>query len=676
MAKNTTAKKRISQLRRLIDHHRRAYHTHDKPEISDEAYDSLLYELVSLEVAHPKLKISGSASEHVGAKPLESFKKVTHSVRQWSLDNVFNIKELYKWEEKIRRILEKEDSNIAKTIKYCAELKIDGFKVILVYENGILTQGATRGDGVTGEDVTQNIRAIRSIPLKLSKKINIIVGGEVWLGKTEFARINKEREKRGGPLFANPRNAAAGTIRQLDSNVVLRRKLDTFMYDINSLSSGHDTVSAPDSQKGELELLKKLGFRVEEHFFVLNNLSRIEKFYDRWTLKKDKTDFGVDGVVIKVNNISKQQILGHTGKSPRFATAFKFPALQVTTKLLNIVLQVGRTGVLTPVAILEPVVVDGSTVSRATLHNEDEIKRLDVRVGDTIILQKAGDVIPDIVEVVKDLRTRKGKAYKFPKKIAVCGGDGSIERIPGQAAHRCVQKDSYEQQKQKFHYFVSKKALNVDGLGPKIIDLLLEKGLIISYDDIFTLKTGDFDGLEGFKEKSVQNILRAIEEAKHTTLPHFLTALSIDQVGEETAHDLAEHFKNFDGVESATKEELETIEGVGEVVGNSIYNWFRNRENKKLVKRLLKHVNLKETKVHKGKLDGKIFVLTGTLQKVGRSEAKDLIRKCGGVISSSVSKKTNYVVLGENPGTKLGDATRLGITILNEKAFAKMLTNQ
>lgn len=660
-------------MRESLLHHQYLYNTLDTPEITDEAYDSLMRELLSLEEQYPEIASSTSPTVRVGGEVLSSFKKTKHVVRQWSLDNVFSYQELGKWEEKIARILEREFEITSAKPEYCVELKIDGLKAVLTYENGVLVKGATRGDGVTGEEITENLKTIGSIPLTLNKKVNLIVSGEVWLSKKEFKRINREREKAQEPVFQNPRNAAAGTLRQLDPKIAASRNLSTFMYDINRLEDGDDRVEAPRTQIDELNLLKELGFKVEPNFLHAKKLNDIEKFYKTWVKKKDKQDFGIDGVVMKVNDASLQEKLGYTGKSPRYAIAYKFPAEQVTTKVENIVLQVGRTGVVTPVATLTPVFVDGSTVSRATLHNEDEINRLDVRVGDTVILQKAGDVIPDIVKVVTELRSGKEKKYRFPKKVPECGGDGRIERIPGQAAYRCVARDSDEQLRQKFYYFVSKKAFNIDGLGPRIIDLLLDEGVIESYPDIFTIKLNDIKDLEGLGEKSGENLISEIEKAKEISLARFIIALSIDGVGEETAHDLAAHFGDLESLQQARENDLMRIDGVGDIVAEAVSTWFKNKENKKLIIKLLKYVRIEKSESSSNVLDGKVFVVTGTLENWGRDEIKDVIRQNGGVVSSSVSKKTDYVLAGESPGSKKDKAEDLGIVILSESDFLKLI---
>lgn len=664
--KNQDTRERIERLRKVITEHQYLYNVIDQPEISDEAYDSLMRELILLEKDYPEFNIQNSPSVRVGGEPLGSFQKVKHTARQWSLDNVFNFEELIGWQDKLYRFLDKEYENKRPTVVYCAELKIDGLKIVLTYKKGELVQAATRGDGSVGEDVTHNIRTVGSVPLSLKEKIDITVSGEIWLSQKEFNRINKERQKKGEPVFQNPRNAAAGTIRQLDPKITAKRKLDTFIYDLNEL----DGIKEQSTQVEELELLKKLGFKIEEHYKLCKSLTDVEKFYNNWTKEKENQDFGVDGVVVKVNSTELQKRLGHTGKSPRFAIAYKFPAEQVTTVVKDITLQVGRTGVITPVAELVPVFVDGSTVSRATLHNEDEIKRLDVRIGDTVILQKAGDVIPDIVSVVATLRKGSEKLYKFPKKVAACGDGGSIERIPGQAAWRCVAKDSKEQLKQKFYYFVSKKAFNIEGLGPRIIDLLLDKKLLFDFADIFTLKTKDLSPLEGLGDRSAEKLVKEISAARKTTLPRFIISLSIDGVGEETAHDLASYFGSFKNFQKTTIDELKKIDGVGDIVAQSIIDWFEVKKNKDLLKKLLKYVLLRESESNVSKkFEGMSFVITGTLSSLNRDDVKEKVRMRGGTISSSVSKNTNFIIAGSNPGSKYDKAISLGVDVWDEATF-------
>lgn len=666
---NKEITERYKKLVETIEKNRYLYHVLDKPSMSDEAYDSLIRELFDLEEKYPELRTPESPTQRVGDKPLDEFKKVKHEVLQWSFDDCFNFEGLKKWDEKIRRMIDKEEFLKGEKIEYCCELKIDGLKIILTYKDGKFVRGATRGDGEIGEDVTQNIKTIKSIPILLSRPVNLIAVGECWLSKKELERINNDRKKKGEPLFANTRNAAAGSIRQLDPKIPASRNLSSFIYDIDKISE-----KLSDTQREELNVLSDLKFKTNPYTEVFDSLDGVEKFYKKWSKEKDKLDYGLDGIVIKINSRKIQNTLGFTGKSPRWGIAYKFPAEQVTTVVLDIVLQVGRTGVITPVAHLKPVFVAGSTVSRATLHNEDEIKRLDVRIGDTVILQKAGDVIPDIVQVLKELRTGKEKEYIFPKKVDACGGDGSIERVPGQAAWRCVYKNSFAQQKRKFYHFVSKKAFNIDGCGPKIIDALLENNLISNFDDLFTLKKGDLLALPRFGEKSVDNIFVSIDKSKEISLAKFIVSLSIPQVGEETAIDIAKHFGTIEKIRKAKIEDLQIIDGVGDIVGKSVYEWFTDNDNNNLVNRLLKHIKIvEENKTSEDRLSGKSFVITGTLSSMSRDEIKDKIRMLGGEISESISSKTSYLVVGENPGSKLEKAKKLGVKIVDENSFLELI---
>ena len=670
---------RLAKLKATIEKHRRLYHTLDTPEISDEAYDSLMKELESIEAEHSNLITSDSPSQRVGGEPIKEFKKVRHAHQQWSFDDVFDLNELRKWEEKVHNFMQKSGVGNEK-LEYCCELKIDGLKIILTYKDGSLFQAATRGDGEVGEDVTHNVRTIRSVPLKLSQPVDCTVVGEAWMSVNDLKRINEERKKADEPQYANTRNLAAGSLRQLDPKMTAARKLDSFIYDIEEVTNFKGAkVSA---QSGELESLKELGFKTNSHFKVCKSVTEVHAFYEQWTKKRHDLDYQLDGIVIKVNSQKIQQALGYTGKSPRWGVAYKFPAEQVTTILEDITFQVGRTGVITPVAVLKPVLVAGSTVSRATLHNEDEIKRLDLRLGDTVILQKAGDVIPDIVSVVLELRIKNSKAFKWPAHIPACGGDGSMLRIPGEAAWKCVNPDSFDQQKRKFYYFVSKHCFDIDGLGPKILDVLLENNLVATFDDIFTLKKGDLLALPRFAEKSADNVIHAIEKGRNVTLPRLLASLSIPQVGQETAYDVARHFgakkKAVDALEliqKASVEEFESIYGVGTVVAQSLHSWFKDVDNKKLVKNLLKHINLVQEEIHANKkLEGKSFVFTGTMPTIDRDAAQDMVRKNGGDVSSSVSKKTSYVVAGAEAGSKLEKAQELGVTVLDESAFLALLS--
>ncbi len=658
-------------LRKTIEHHRYLYHVLDKSEISPEALDALKHELVLIESAYPDLVTPDSPSQRVAGAPLKGFKKVRHTVSQWSFNDAFDAEEMREFDERVKNMLAKELGHKV-TPTYVCELKIDGLKVVLTYEKGMLVTAATRGDGTVGEDVTANVKMIESVPLSLHEKVSGVFEGEVWMAKSTLLRLNKEEVKAGREPFANPRNLAAGTMRQLDSAVVKARSLDVFIYDASALY-GDDRV-LPKTQTEELKLLQDLGFKVNKHFAECKTMDEVIAFWQKWQKRAPKEDYWIDGIVVKVNERAYQEALGYTGKAPRFGIAFKFPAEQVTTVLEDIVLQVGRTGVVTPVAHLRPVSVAGSVVSRATLHNEDEIARLGVRIGDTVILQKAGDVIPDIVAVVKEMRTGKEKEFVFPKFVEDCGGP--VERIPGQAAYRCVNKNSFAQKRRKFYYFVSKKGFDIDGCGPKVIDALLDAELVGNFDDLFTLTVGDVLSLPRFAELSAKNLIEAIDKSRTITLGKFLTALSIEHVGEETAHDIAEAFGSIEKVRTTSFEDFNNIYGVGEVVARSLADWFANPHHSALLQRLLSQIHIeshKNPKAKTSKLFGKTFVLTGTLGSMSRDDAKMEIRAHGGEVVESVSSKTSFVVAGKNPGSKYDKAQELGVTILTEQEFLKML---
>lgn len=662
------AKKRYEALKKEVLHHQHLYHTLDAPEITDEAYDSLVRELSLLETEYPELKTPDTPTEKVGGAPADAFAKVKHETRQYSFDNVFSFAELREWEERIARMLQKKGVSAKPT--YCAELKIDGLKTILSYKNGELVLGATRGDGEVGENITHTITTVKSVPKKLAERADLIAVGEVWLSEHELHRINEERAKAGEPQFANTRNAAAGSLRQLEASVTASRNLDMFVYDIDAYSGKEITT-----QTEELETLTKLGFHVNDRYRHCKNIDEVEAYYQEAQKNRAALGYHIDGIVVKVNERKLQSALGFTAKAPRWGVAYKFPAQQVTTVVEDIMLQVGRTGVLTPVAHLKPVRVGGAEVSRATLHNEDFIRELDIRVGDTVVLQRAGDVIPEVVSVMKNLRTGKEKTWSFPKTCALCGGDGSVERIPGEAAWRCKYGGSPSQIRRQFEHFVGKHALDIDGLGREQVKLFLEQKLITDFADIFSLTRKDLLALPRFAEKSADNLLAAIKKAKTVMLSRLLIGLSIEHVGEETARDIAAHFGTLENLREATLEELEAIDGVGTVVAESVHDWFRDVENKKLLTRLLKHLRLQATsyKPQTTKLSGKTFVLTGTLPSLSRDEAKELIRANGGKVSSSVSQKTDYVVAGEEPGSKYDEAQKLGVRILSEVEF-KALT--
>jgi DNA ligase (NAD+) len=666
-------RERAETLAALIAYHQKRYHDDDAPEISDEAYDSLVTELAVLIAKYPALAHLRSTAEAVGGGVSVAFEKVPHRVRQWSFDNVFTDSELRAWEERFMRILEKEGVALSQ-VSYVAEHKIDGLKLVLEYDKGVLTRAATRGDGSVGEDVTHTARVIHDIPQKLREPVTLIAVGEAWLSEKEFHRINTEREALGEPLFANPRNAAAGSVRQLDPAITKKRKLSFYAYDIDYLEPTA-RLTMPETQHDELALLKKLGFVVNPHARKCRTLSEAINEYWKWVPKKHAMPYGMDGLVLKLDDVSLQKKLGYTAKAPRFGIAYKFPSEQATTVIEDIVLQVGRTGVVTPVAHLRPVRIAGSTVSRATLHNEDQIARLDVRIGDTVILQKAGDVIPEIVRVVLELRPQQAKPYRFPKTVSECGGDGSIERVPGTAAYRCVAKNSAMLHRRRLQYFVSRAAMNIDGVGPRIIDLLLEHSLINTASDLYTLTVGDLQGLPGFQEKSAQNIIDALNASRTVPLHRLLVALSIEHVGEETARAIAAALPSIEQIRTASHETLAAIYGVGDVVAASLITWLADPAHKKELDALLTHITPTVTVVTKtqGQLLGKTIVFTGTLETLGRSDAEELARTAGAHIASSVSKKTDYVVVGADPGSKAEKARALGVAVIDEAAFRKLL---
>jgi DNA ligase (NAD+) len=667
----TELPKRLEQLRTTIRYHRGKYHDDDTPEISDEAYDALLAELLQLEI-----EVEGvvSTSETVGGKTDKAFSKVTHRVRQWSFDNIFSQAELVEWDVRVRRLLHEADQSVT-DLAYIAEHKIDGLKLIIEYQAGQLVRCSTRGNGLIGEDVTHTARTIKTLPEQLSHPVDLICVGEVWLAKNDFKKLNKKRLKSDEAPFANPRNAAAGSLRQLDAAVTAERNLSLTVYDLDLLEVHDSGLLEPHSQWEELQLLQTLGLPTSGEVIRCESLEEIQIAYTVLIEKRDSFPFAIDGMVMKVDQLSHQRTLGYTAKGPRFGMAYKLPAEQTTTVVEGITLQVGRTGVVTPVAELRPVLIAGSTVARATLHNEDFIAELDVRIGDTVIIQKAGDIIPEVLEVVLSLRPDKTKQYQFPKKVAGCGGDGSIERVPGEAAYRCMSLDSDQLQRQRLYYFASKGALNIDGVGPRIIDQLIDEGLVLSAVDLFTLTTDQLEPLESFKETAARNVVEAIKLASVVDLHRLLIGLSIDGVGEETARLLADTFGSLGAIEAADQKVIAEIYGIGETVGQSVCEWFAQPKNKKFLVALLPHLTISNpiTNANATKLSGETFVLTGTLDALTRDDAKDLIRKAGGKISSSVSKKTDYVVTGKDPGSKAVQAGELGVAILDEQAFNTLL---
>lgn len=666
MLSKSDAEKRIEKLRKVINHHRYVYHVLDKQEISESALDSLKKELFDLEQKYPNLVTPDSPTQRIGGEPSKRFKKFKHPSRMHSFNDAFNEQDMQDWENRFAKLI----NDPLKDGYYC-ELKLDGLAMELVYEDGVLITGATRGDGTIGENVTENLKTIDAIPLNLDEsKIKVpkelVIRGEVFLSLKDFKRINKEQEKKGLKAYANPRNLAAGSIRQLDSKVTASRKLDSFAYSLV-------TDLGQKTHEEEHELLKKFGFKTNPHNKHEKDLKGVQRFRDKWEKNKGKLEYEIDGVVAIVNNESKFNSLGVVGKAPRAAIAYKFSPIEAQTTVEDIILQVGRTGVLTPVAVLEPVEIGGVIVSRATLHNLDEIRRLDVKIGDTVIVGRAGDVIPDIREVIKDLRTGKEKEFHMPKKCPVCGE--SVVKIPGQVAYRCSNKKCPAIKREGIYHFVSRGAFNIEGVGPKVVDQLMEAALIRNAADLFFLKKDDLLNLPRFAEKSAQNTIDSIQGSKEVPLHKLIFALGIANVGIETAMDLARKFGTLDKLAKASVEDLVDVKDIGEVVAKSIHEWFEDRYNQKLLAKLEKAgVKSEPVKVSKSsKFEGKAFVFTGSLDTISREDAEEKVRELGGDPASSVSKNTDYVVAGEDPGSKYDKAKKLGVKIIDEKEFLKLV---
>lgn len=666
---------RVIELRRTLEHHRHLYHVLDAPTISDEVYDSLMRELESLEKKFPEFDHPMSPTHRIGGAPIDHFEKVRHDVRQWSFDNVFNLKELKEWEDRNLTLLKKGE--VTELPTYVAELKIDGLKIVLTYENGVLLRGATRGDGEVGEDITENVKTFRSIPLTLPDPVSITVIGEAWMKKKDLERINEERKKEGLPLYANTRNLAAGTLRQLDPKIVASRNLQLFAYDIEVKESGSRKQEVgPETQIEELDTLSRYGFLVNNDHKHCQTLEEVEEFYKKWTDKRSGQDYGIDGLVVKINERTIWDTLGYTAKSPRGGIAYKFPAEEVATQLLSISVQIGRTGAVTPVAELKPVLLAGSTVARATLHNEDEIRRLDVRAGDTVALRKAGDVIPEIFDVFKDLRQKGAKEFVMPTNCPECGIVLVKEQLGKEtsAAWYCKNVDCPAKHLGGLIHFVSKKGMNIEGLGDKIIEEFRGLGLITDYASLYHLKKEDIEGLEGFGEKSADNIIEAIEKSRKVPLHRLLYSLGIRHVGETTAKDIAAHFTSLDHLRNANLEELSLVEGVGEKVAESLIDFFKDPRSEESLMRLLKEVVIeKEDKKKGGAFVGLTFVITGTLPTLSRDEAREIIEGNGGKVAASVSKNTSYLLAGDGGGSKRDDALMIGTTIIDEETFKNML---
>lgn len=670
-------KNRIEILRKELDEHRYFYHVIDSPKISDVVYDSMMTELIKLEKEYPEYDSSTSPSKKVGGEILSHFEKISHEYRQWSFDNVFDLSELKDWEERNNKILNKD--NLREEYNYICELKIDGLKVVLNYKNGVLVNAATRGDGSVGEDVTHNIKTIKTIPLKLKEELDLTVIGECWMKQNDLLKINAKLRSENKPEYANTRNLSAGTLRQLDSSIAASRNLQFFAYDIEASQETLTKLNLK-TQFDELNFLKENKFFVNSESVICHDLEEIQHIYEKFSETRNKKEYGVDGLVIKINQRDVWDKLGYTSKSPRGGIAYKFPAEESTSKVLDIICQVGRTGAITPVAILTPTQIAGSTVSRATLHNSDEIERLDVRIGDTVMLRKAGDVIPEIFEVIINLRDKNSKKFLMPTLCPVCKSQlkKETQNKTESVALFCKDENCEAKHLENLVHFVSKKGMNIDGLGEKIIYEFYELGLISDYTSIYKLKMSDIENLFGFGKKSAENIVSSINISRKTKLNNFIYSLGIRHVGETTARDVAKNFDNINEVIGANLETLKNIPGVGEVVAESIYEYFKNDKNLNIVKELQKELQIESVKNQNKKItlnkniSEKSFVITGTLSK-SRDYFKDIILSNEGVVSSSVSKKTDYLLAGENAGSKLKDAESFGVTVIDEQEFLNML---
>jgi DNA ligase (NAD+) len=660
-------KKRVEKLREEIEYHNYRYYVLDQPEILDTQYDRLMRELEKIEEQYPELRSPNSPTQRVGAPPLEAFEIVRHSIPMLSLANAFDESEARDFDKRVKKFLGSSED-----FEYVAEPKLDGLAVELVYERGQFVVGSTRGDGVNGENITQNLRTIKTIPLQLIRREipvpeRLEVRGEVIIQIDKFKELNRKREEMDEPPFANPRNAAAGSVRQLDSKITRERPLEIYCYGLGEVRGR--------TFKNHWEILQtfpKWGLRTNPHIRRCRNIDEVLKYYHEMNEKRETLPYEIDGIVIKVDRLDLQTRLGEISRSPRWALAFKFQPKQVATKILDIIVQVGRTGALTPVAVMEPVKVGGVEVSRATLHNQDEIDKKDVRVGDSVIIQRAGDVIPEVVQAITSKRTGTEKKFKMPSKCPVCGA----EIIREEAIHRCIGLDCPAQLKGRIKHFASKRAMDIEGLGVKLIDQLVDKGLLKDVADIYYIKKEELIALERMADKSAQNIIDAIEGSKTKPLSKFLYALGIRHVGETTAEDLARRFTRLDDFFHLSEEDLMEIEGIGPEVAASVFQFFRDKKNRESIERLKKAgVKVIEPKVkEKGKLVGKTFVFTGALKIFGRDEARNLVESLGGMTVSSVSKKVDFVVVGEDPGSKSDKAKELGIKILTEEEFRKMIS--
>ncbi|MEW6614927.1 MAG: NAD-dependent DNA ligase LigA [Thermodesulfobacteriota bacterium] len=661
----------IYDLRERINYHNYRYYVLDAPEISDAEFDKLMRHLENLEKESPNLITPDSPTQRVGAPPLDEFKTVRHSLPMLSLANAMDEEEVKGFDQRIKRLM-----GTTEDIEYIAEPKIDGVAVELVYEQGSLTVGSTRGDGVIGEEVTHNLKTIRSIPLRLIGKERKIpelleVRGEVYLGTEDFRKLNRSREEEGEPLFANPRNAAAGSLRQLDSNITAQRPLDIFCHGI-----GRILGISLDTHMEILKAFEQWGLKVIPHIRICRNLEEIIQYYREMGEKRDDLGYEIDGIVLKVNNLRLQDRLGAVSRSPRWAVAYKFEPKQETTRIKDIVVQVGRTGALTPVAIMEPVRLGGVEISRATLHNQDEIAKKDIRIGDTVIVQRAGDVIPEVVKVIETKRTGEEKRFTMPEWCPVCGAEAF--RSVGEAVQRCLGLSCPAKLKGIIKHFASKRAMDIDGLGDKLVAQLTDKGLVKDVADLYSLSKEDLTGLERMAEKSAQNLLESIEKSKETTLERLLYALGIRHVGEHISKILTNTFKDMESLINATEDELTSTHEIGPEIAKSIVKFFDQKDNLRVIDRLKQAgvIRLRRTEIKSRKesrLEGMTFVFTGALGSFTRDEAKRRVEELGGKAASSVSNKTSYVVIGEDPGSKVDKARALGVSIITEDEFKRLI---
>ena len=659
-----SAQKRIEELISLINYHNEKYYNQDSPEIEDFEYDNLMKELIKLEEENPELKRNDSPSNRVGGKPLDKFEQVVHKIPMLSLSNAYSWEDLKDFDSRVREAAGSD-------VEYVVEFKIDGLSVGLNYNNGIFESGATRGNGIVGENITKNLMTIKNIPLNIDEKGELTVRGEVYISKKDFEEINKIQEEQDQPLYANPRNLAAGSLRQLDSKLTAKRPLDIFIFNLEDINSKQFKTHSES-----LEYLKQQGFHVSPEFKVFKTMDEIIEHIKYWTEHREDLGFGIDGMVIKVNNLAQREQMGYTAKSPRWAIAYKFPAERKETKLLDIVVEVGRTGTITPTAVLEPIRLAGTTVSRATLHNEDYINEKDIKINDTVLVQKAGDIIPQVVEVIKEKRTGEEIEFKMPEECPVCGEP--TVRLEGEAAVKCINISCPAQIRRGIIHFASREAMDIDGLGESIITLLLKQDLIKDISDLYYLKKEQISVLERMGDKSATNLINAINKSKENDLWRFINGLGIKLIGTKAAKILASEFKDLDKLMNATEQELINLEEFGQTMADSVVEFFKEEKNISVIEKL-KEAGVNTKLIESDDADiPKIFekmkiVLTGTLPTLKRNDAKEMIEKRGGKATSSVSKSTSFVLAGEEAGSKLTKANDLGIKVIDEEKFLQLI---